>query len=101
MHDVAPQAWTEVLSGHWPLQRWLALAHDVARHVVPEQVVPPALVGQGAQTPPHSLYPLLHDSPHDVPSQVGTPFATVGQTRHDDPQAVTLVLSWQEPLQTR
>jgi hypothetical protein len=65
----------------------------VATHVVPLQaVVATFVVGQAAQTPPHRLYPLLHVSAHDVPSHVAVPLGEVGQTAHEGPQAVTLVL---------
>jgi hypothetical protein len=40
----------------------------------------------------------LHVAPHVAPLQVGVPFATAGQTAQVGPQAVTLVLGWQEPL---
>ena len=43
---------------------------------------------------------MLQASPQEVPSQVALPFATVGQTVHEDPQAVRLVLSWHEPPQS-
>jgi hypothetical protein len=75
----------------------------VATQLVPEQVKAVAFaVGQAAQTPPHAREFALQVKPHDVPSQVAVPFATVGQTAHDDPQLATLVVEvhWVPPEQT-
>jgi hypothetical protein len=43
----------------------------------------------------------VHEIPHEVPSHVGAPFATVGQTAQEAPQALTLVGAEHAPPQTR
>jgi hypothetical protein len=75
----------------------------VATQLDPEQVKAVAFaVGQAAHTPPHARVLALQVNPHDVPSQVAVPLATVGQTAHDGPQLAGLVVEvhWVAPGQT-
>lgn len=69
-------------------------------HVEPEQVAVVVPAGHAAHAPLHSWYPLLHDVPHEVPLQVGAPFASVGQIEHEVvPQLLMLLLLTQAPEQ--
>jgi hypothetical protein len=53
----------------------------------------------GMHVPAHSLEPLGHTPPQDVPSQVAVPPAGTGHAAHDAPQLDTLVFERQAPLQ--